>query len=193
MLTSISPVGEAARRQRWWLTAGAYLVGSLLGGTAVGALAGGVGASTLGWLRDTAALAVLAVVLVLGLALDLAGRVPTWHRQVDERWLGSYRGWVYGLGYGAQLGAGVVTIASGTQVYVTLAAAVLSRSLSLGALLGAVFGLARGLPLLSGAGVRTAAALRARLAAVDRWRRPATLATRAGQAIVAAAALALAL
>jgi hypothetical protein len=31
---------------------------------------------------------------------------PSWQRQVDERWLTTYRGWVYGAGFGFQLGAG---------------------------------------------------------------------------------------
>ena len=45
-----------------------------------------------------------AVLLLAGLLLDrrVGGlRLPTWHRQVDERWLARYRGWVYGLGFGA--------------------------------------------------------------------------------------------
>lgn len=47
-----------------------------------------------------------------GLALDLglgALRLPGPARQVDEDWLARYRGWVYGAGFGTQLGLGVVT------------------------------------------------------------------------------------
>ncbi len=39
MLSSISPLGERARGSRWWLTTTAYVVGSLLGGLALGLLA----------------------------------------------------------------------------------------------------------------------------------------------------------
>ena len=44
MLSSISPLGERARSSRWWLTTTAYLVGSLAGGLALGALASLLGA-----------------------------------------------------------------------------------------------------------------------------------------------------
>ena len=45
------------------------------------------------------------------LAVDLSNRtVPGPRRQVDERWLDRYRGWVYGVGYGSQLGLGIVTV-----------------------------------------------------------------------------------
>ena len=50
--------------------------------------------------------------LVTGLAiaagiLDLSRLTPwTPRRQVNEDWIGRYRGWVYGAGFGAQLGLG---------------------------------------------------------------------------------------
>jgi hypothetical protein len=50
---------------------------------------------------------------LVALALDLSPRpVPGPRRQVDDRWRDQYRGWVYGLGYGVQLGVGVTTIVS---------------------------------------------------------------------------------
>jgi len=189
MLSSISPVGEAGRRQRWAVTITAYLIGSASGGLAAGAVAGGFGRLALGWVEEPAALSALAVLAVAGVAADIAGRAPSWHRQVDERWLGRYRGWVYGLGFGVQLGAGVLTIVPSSVIYVALAAAALTRSPAGGALVGLVFGLSRAVPLLSGATTRTASALRARLAAVHRARRPAALVTRIGQTAVAAVAL----
>ena len=33
-------------------------------------------------------------------------------------WLGRYRSWVYGLGFGVQLGAGVTTVVVSSAVYV---------------------------------------------------------------------------
>ena len=45
--------------------------------------------------------------------------------KVNERWLDEYRGWVYGLGYGAQLGVGVTTVVSSAGTYVAMAAAFL--------------------------------------------------------------------
>ena len=36
-------------------------------------------------------------------------RPPFLHRQVDDDWLSAYRPWVYGVGFGWQIGAGVTT------------------------------------------------------------------------------------
>jgi hypothetical protein len=93
--------------------------------------------------------------------------VPSWPRQVNEDWLGEYRGWVYGIGFGVQLGLGVVTIVTTASVYVTWTAALLSASAGLGAAVGAAFGLARALPVLAGARVRTPAAIGARGRAME--------------------------
>ena len=164
MLSSISPVGEASRRQRWWITATAYTVASTVAGALLGALAGGAG----GLLRVEAtapwAVGVLITALLAGAAVD-GGRLPVdlphWRRQVDERWLSSYRGWVYGAGYGAQLGAAFATIVPTAATYVMVIAAVLTGDWRAGALVGGVFGLTRAVPLLLLARVRTPAALRA--------------------------------
>ena len=48
--------------------------------------------------------AALAGVVAAGLWLDLGIlglRLPTTRRQVNEDWLGRYRGWVVGVGFGA--------------------------------------------------------------------------------------------
>ena len=166
MLGSISPVGETSRKQRWWLTATAYTVGSLLGGAAVGALLGGVG-----WLLQralelgvTPRLWLLGAVVALAALIDggiLPLRLPTWRRQVDERWLTTYRGWVYGLGFGVQLGAAVVTIIPAAVTYGMLAGCVLTGSPAAGAVIGSAFGLVRSVPLLLTARLRTAAQLHA--------------------------------
>ena len=48
---------------------------------------------------------------------------------MNEEWLTSYRGWVYGAGFGAQLGTGVVTIVTSPIVYgVVLLAVVVPAS-----------------------------------------------------------------
>jgi hypothetical protein len=154
MLGSITPLGERGRGSRWWLTATAYLVGSLIGGLAVGATAGLIGALTVGILDvpATARLALLGVALLLGLGLDLRVgglRLPTNHRQVDEEWRSRYRGWVWGLGFGVQLGVGVVTIVTTSTVYATVLAAALTGSVPGAIVVGAVFGLARALPVFA--------------------------------------------
>jgi hypothetical protein len=154
MLASISPVGEAARGQRWPITVVAYLVASALGGASVGALAGGLGwtmFAVLGAPPTTLLAAVLAVLALLAVGLYrgvLPWQVPAWQRQVDETWLTSYRGWVYGAGFGFQLGAGVLTRIPTAAVPLVLAAAVATGDLGAGALVGATFGTVRALPIL---------------------------------------------
>jgi hypothetical protein len=197
MLSSISPVGEASRRQRWSVTAIAHLLGATLGGATVGALLGAVGALVLLALDSPATstlLLVLAVAAMAGLALDLspAGEhVPSWRRQVDERWLTTYRGWVYGAGYGLQLGAGMATIIPASTTYVLGLAALLTGSPVSGAILGATFGAVRALPLLLTVRITTPAALTRLMQRMASASRPARLLTVAGQASVAVAALAL--
>src|SRR3954454_5081940 len=153
MLSSISPLGERARAARWGLTVTAYVVGSLLGGTAIGAVAGAVGAALpRTWLTSPAAVWAVVALLLVGLVLDLRSGsqgLPSWRRQVDEAWLARYRGWVYGLGFGLQLGAGVLTIVTSSTVYAALLLAAWSGQVWVGLLIGATFGLARALPILT--------------------------------------------
>jgi hypothetical protein len=147
MLSSINPLGERARGQRFWLTTLWYVAGSILGGLAVGALGGLLGSALPpGRWR----LGVALVVVAGGAVLELVDQVPpSWHRQVDENWLTRYRGWVYGLGFGMQLGFGVATIVTSASVYTTVAITILSGSWSTGALVGGVFGLVRSSPIVS--------------------------------------------
>jgi MFS family permease len=165
MLASIHPLGERGRNSRWTVTMVAYVVGSAAGGALMGLLFGGAGAVTLGWLAPPtgAVLAAAALVVAAGLALDLGLgglRLPTIHRQVDEDWLHRYRGWVYGVGFGFQLGLGVVTIVTTATVYGLLALAFLAGSVAGGVLIGATFGLVRALPLLTAARVHDPEGLR---------------------------------
>jgi sulfite exporter TauE/SafE len=190
MLTSISPLGERARGNRFWRTATAYAAGSLLGGGAVGAALGALGA--LVDVGATAAWVVLAVAAAAGVVLDATGRLPTLRRQVDERWLATYRGWVYGLGFGVQLGAGVATIVTASVTYLALLAAFLTSSVTGGALVGLTFGLARALPLLVTSRVGSPEQLARLHARVDGAARAARRTTWVAQAAVAGIALAVA-
>jgi hypothetical protein len=194
MLSSITPLGERGRNNRWWLTAAAYITGSIAGGaamgTALGALGGLVPLAASG--ADAVPLALLAAVALLGFLADLRVarlRVPTMNRQVDERWLTTYRGWVYGVGFGFQLGVGVVTIVTSAATWVTLVVAFLTGSWAGGLVVGSVFGAARSLPLLLAAPVRSPAALRALLLRQQRWAAPARLAAIGGQCLVGVLAL----
>jgi hypothetical protein len=93
---------------------------------------------------------------------ELAGTgPPSIRRQVDETWLRKYRGWVYGLGFGVQLGVGLTTIVTTWAVYATVCVLVLSGSVQTAVILGIWFGIARGAPVLLGLTATTPDALMA--------------------------------
>jgi len=73
--------------------------------------------------------------------VDLIAEHPGWpvHRQVDDGWLPRYRGWVYGAGFGLQLGLGVVTIVTTAAVPAVWLLALLTASPSHGAAVGLAF------------------------------------------------------
>jgi len=177
MLSSISPLGERARASRWWVTTTAYVLGSLVGGLALGGLSGLLGSVLpTTWRSSPWALGLAAVLLLVGLALDLrlgGLALPSWRRQVDEQWLSRYRGWVYGVGFGAQLGFGLVTIITSSTTYAVVLLALLSGSPAAGLLIGGVFGLVRALPSVLMAGVRDRAALHRIFSTVEMWAKPA--------------------
>jgi hypothetical protein len=195
MLTSITPLGERGRGFRWGVTLGFLLLGSTLGGAAVGVLLGLLGSATVGSATGADAewrLYLLAALLGAAFVIELgvAGlRIPTIRRQVDERWLNAYRGWVYGFGFGVQLGAGVVTIVSTASVYVAFAACWLAGAPLPGLVIGAVFGAARAATLFGARGVRDPGALQELGRRLARWARPARLATLAGELCLAVIAV----
>jgi hypothetical protein len=158
------------------VTVAAFTVGAVAAASAAGAALGGLG-SLLGAASGARLVVLGAVALVAGLAdLAIPTAVPTSRRQVDERWLGVFRGWVYGAGFGAQLGVGVVTVVTSALVYAWLAAAVLAASPLGGALVGAAFGLGRAAPFAVVRRVARPDELRARLRLVTRWAQPGRVA-----------------
>jgi hypothetical protein len=151
-----------------------YVAGSVAGGAGLGLALGTIGKYAHDPLGLSAGipLTMLAVVIAVGLVLDLGilgGRVPTVRRQVNEEWLYRYRGWVYGLGFGVQLGVGFSTVVSVSAVYGTFVAALLSGSARTGLLIGATFGFLRAATILSVATVRRAPQLVAIDARLRRW------------------------
>lgn len=195
MLGSITPLGERGRNSRWTVTVTAYVLGSAAAGTLLGSALGWVGGLAPG--NASARLVALAVLIAAGAAVDsgLGGtRLPTVRRQVNEDWLARYRGWVYGVSFGFQLGLGVVTVVNLSAVYVAFAAALLSASAVGGAVIGGTFGLLRALPLLSTARVRSPLQLARINARLETWDPPARRTAVAMEAALAAAvALAVAL
>jgi MFS family permease len=170
MLASITPLGERGRGQRFGLTAAAYLLGSALGGVLVGGVLGGVGSLALGGVGSALRAGLLAGAAVVAAVVDARKLpIPCWHRQVNEDWLAEFRGWVYGAGFGFQLGLGVATIVTTASIYLMWLAALLVASPAGGALIGLSFGVARAVPLLAGAAVRRPEQVADRVRRVDGW------------------------
>lgn len=164
MLSSIHPLGERTRNNRWGVTTAAFIIGAVAGGAATGAVAGVIGrvmSSAVTW-SSSQALAIIGVAAIAAAIGDLSLRgrpLPLLHRQVNEEWIGRYRGWVYGMGFGFQLGLGVVTYITTFAVPVTVVAASLTADPALGALIGATFGLFRGLAILATRSIEEPASL----------------------------------
>jgi hypothetical protein len=172
MLASITPLGERGRGSKWGWTVSAFLAGATAAGAAAGALLGGLGGVVLGGnggavladngggvtnagVRAQTRLVVLAAALAVAALVEWrAARVPGPRRQVNERWLDEFRGWVYGGGFGAQLGLGVTTVVTSAATYVALLTAFLLASPGRGTLVVGVFGLIRGATPLAAARVR---------------------------------------
>jgi hypothetical protein len=140
------------------VTATAFVVGAMAGGTALGALCGWFG-SLLPGRSDTIDALLVIVLAAVGVVLDM-WHVPTIKRQVNEDWLRRYRGWVYGLGFGAQLGFGLVTVVTSAATYLTFALAFLTGSVTGGAVIGLTFGAVRGFSLLLARNIQTPEQLR---------------------------------
>ena len=192
MLGSINPLGERGRRSRWAVTVAAFVAGSAAAGLAAGLLLGAAGSLVVSHVSAGVRAVALAAVVAVGAAWEgLIGRhgLPGPRRQVNEDWLARYRGWVYGLGFGLQLGLGLATIVTTSAIYAVLAAAFLSGSVARGAVIGATFGVARALPLLAGHRIRRAADLLTLDSALRRWDARARLAGVGVQLAVAAAIL----
>jgi sulfite exporter TauE/SafE len=197
MLTSITPLGERGRNSRWSVTVSAYAIGSTLAGTLLGACAGGLGDLFSGvFPAASSRVLILAGAALVGVGLDLGLgglRLPSVARQVNEDWLRSYRGWVYGVGFGFQLGLGFVTVVSASAVYLAFLAALLNCSAPAGALIGAAFGFSRAAVLFLAAGVDTTDRLLSLGDRLAHWRQPALLLSISAQVAFVLAALTVAL
>ena len=154
MLSTITPLGEAGRRHRYGSTAAWFIAGAVLGGATLGIgaalLAAGVGALGLSSASALGAAAVAAVVTVAS-DLNVGGfRLPSHTRQVNESWLDEFRSWVYGAGFGWQIGVGLATYVTTAAVYLMLAMAALTGEPVAAFAIATGFGFVRGLAVLLG-------------------------------------------
>ena len=165
MLSSIHPFGERSRNNSFGRTASAHVIGSALGGLTLGVLGGTVGLA-LNLVLDTTSAArvwLVAGFALLSLVLEATSRerlMPTRSRQVNENWIQSYRGWIYGGGFGAELGFGLSTIITTTLIHLLVVAMVLVASFPQALVLGLTFGTVRGATVLAGRSIDSPEKLR---------------------------------
>jgi hypothetical protein len=193
MLSTITPMGERARRSTYRGTAAWFVVGAVLGGATLGAavavLAAAVGALDL---EPAAALATGGVAALVGAASDgrVGGfRLPGHRRQVDEEWLDRYRSWVYGAGFGWQIGVGLSTFIVTAAVYLLILLAALTGEPLVAFLLCTGFGFLRGLAVLLSRRATTPARLQALHRRFDELSAPSWRATIAAEVVLGAVAL----
>jgi hypothetical protein len=193
MLSSITPMTEAGRGNRFSATAAWFVAGGVLGGISIGALAAlGAGLVAVADPSDPLRWGIAAAAAVVCAGIDLGAfgvELPIFKRQVNDAWLRRYRSWVYGAGFGWQIGFGVATYIMTAGVFLTIALAVLSASPASALIIGATFGLVRGLAVYVGRTGTTPAALgriHERLDALA----PASRAAAAGSQVIAAVVLA---
>jgi hypothetical protein len=163
MLSTITPFGERAKSHRYAATATWFVAGAVLGGLTMGVCAAVLAAvtSTIVPSGAVAGLCALGATLIaLGSDTGVAGvRLPVHHRQVNERWLDAYRPWVYGAGFGWQIGTGLATYVTTAAVYLLVVLSALAGQPAAALAVGGVFGLVRGLAVTLTRGVSSPAAL----------------------------------
>lgn len=192
MLSTITPFGERAKGHRYAVTVTWFVVGAVVGGLSLGGVAalGAAGLRATGAPSGAWATVALAVTLVT-LASDTGAagmRLPAHYRQVNERWLDAYRPWVYGAGFGWQIGCGLATYITTAAVYLTVILGALTGSPAVAFALGGLFGLVRGCAVTLTAGVQTPGAL---LEFHRRFAAAGPVAARVVTAVLVLAALAL--
>jgi hypothetical protein len=136
------------------------------------------------------AVGLLAVGAALIAAASDAGivglRLPIHRRQVNERWLDQYRPWVYGSGFGWQIGTGLATYITTAAVYLMIVLGALTADPVAALAVGTGFGLLRGLAVLLTRGLTDPSALRRfhrRFQLVGPWVSRVVVAVEAGTAI----------
>jgi hypothetical protein len=152
MLSTITPVSERAKGNSYprtvaWFVAGAVVGGATLG-SAMAPLAGVLRALDPSETVVVTAAAGAALIAALSDSGVVGVRLPIHRRQVNERWLDQYRAWVYGAGFGWQIGCGVATYITTAAVYLVIVLGALTGEPVVALALGTAFGTLRGLAVL---------------------------------------------
>ena len=192
MLSTITPLAEAGRGHSFRSTSVWFVIGSVAGGLTLGGLMAAIAVSVaaLG-VTTPVALWMVAGAALIGAASDgrVAGfRLPGHDRQVNERWLDQYRSWVYGGGFGWQIGVGLATYIMTAGVYLLILMGGLTAGPWIAIALGGLFGLVRGLAVYLAAGIDSGEKLLAFHERFESWREPVRQSMIVVQALVAVVA-----
>jgi hypothetical protein len=176
MLSVITPLQEQGRGNRFRATALWFLLGATVGGAMLGGLMAVLAA---GWESLGANVEVALVVTTFAALVAVVSdgklfgfQLPGHDRQVNERWLDQYRSWVYGGGFGWQIGVGFATYIMTSGLYLLVLVAAVGASTSGALILGTVFGLVRGLAVFAAREVTSLAALHDLHRRFEQWRQP---------------------
>lgn len=196
MLSTITPLAERSRGHRFASTATWFVLGAIVGGATLGLGAAllAVAVRAIGLTASVAlGAAAIAALVTASSDLELFGvRLPIHPRQVNEVWLGRYRSWVYGAGFGWQIGTGFATYIMTAAVYLTVVLAALTADPATAFGIAVLFGTVRGLAILVAAGVTSTEKLNAvhrRLDVLAEPSRRALIGIQLAVAVVAASAL----
>jgi hypothetical protein len=152
MLSTITPVSERAKGNSYRWTATWFVIGAVVGGATLGVMMAFLAEGIHSFDLPPA----MAGLLALGAALVVAAsdvgiggfRLPIHRRQVNERWLDHYRPWVYGAGFGWQIGSGISTYITTAAVYLMVVLGALTGDPLIALAVGTTFGVLRGLAVL---------------------------------------------
>lgn len=152
MLSTITPLSEEAKGHSYRSTAGWFIIGAGAGGATLGGVMALVAAGLHALTLSPTVLGLVALVCALVAAGSDAG-VGGWHlpihrRQVNERWLDRFRAWVYGAGFGWQIGTGLTTYITTAAVYLMIVLGALTTRPLVALAVGTLFGLLRGAAVL---------------------------------------------
>ena len=155
MLSQITPMAEAGRGQKFARTASWFIAGAVLGGLTLGcAIAGRRTRVAAPPDSVTPPRSRSSCCAFVGATVDtnvLGFGPPFLRRQVNEDWLSKYRSWVYGGGFGWQIGVGVTTYVMTAAVPLMIVVGALEREAVGGARDRRGLRTPRGLAVLMGA------------------------------------------
>lgn len=176
MLSTVTPLGETGRGHRYLVTVAWFIAGAGIGGACLGVVMAALAIVMHGLSLSPHAVAIVVVATaIVTIASDsrVGGfTLPRIARQVDEAWLNRYRGWVYGLAFGWQIGVGFTTYVMTAAVYLMVVLGALTANPTAALALGVGFGLVRGAVVLLGWRLTTPDSVRLlhrRLDAVAPW------------------------